>query len=340
MTKKLSESSNTKKEFVAAYNAQLAEIEELKKALSNPQEVVAEKKKIQTLETAEKLISSNLPETAKNLQEQIGQLLGTLVEQVSTGSEELKSLNESIKIKKEELKDLFDIESKAYSLTALINAEKQTEIDHANNVDARRKELNEMLAELNGKINSAKDMLDEKLKEIDKQVLVAKEKAVAELEYDLERKKKVDNDSWEDEKKEREAKLAEKEKQLNERVKAVTEREQKVNELEEKVNSIPTLIAEAKQEAYEDGKAKAEKAKSYEVKAIKDQFTSEKKILENKIEMLEERLNAANAEITQSKQDLKDAYEKMNETAKATVEAGANKALLSKLESSLKDKNN
>ena len=39
-------------------------------------------------------------------------------------------------------------------------------------------------------------------------------------------------------------------------------------------------------------------------------------------------------------EDLKDAYDKINETAKATVEAGANKALLARVESSLKDKNN
>ena len=339
MAKKLTE-SNTKKEFVAAYNAQIVEIEEVKKALSNPADEVAEKNKTEVLETANNLINSNLPDTIKDLQEKVAVLLGSVVEQVSTGSDELKSLNESIKIKKEELQNLFDIEAKAYSLTALINAEKQCQIEHDANMIARRKELNDMVADLNSQINSTKDMLDIKLKEIDKQVLEAKNKVEKELEYDLERKKKVDNDNWEDEKKQREAELSAKENDLAERIAAVEAREQKVEELEEKVNSIPTLIEEAKKTAYDEGKAKAEKAAQYKTKAIEDQCKSEKSILENKIEMLTERLEAADKEIVQYKQDLKDAYDKINETAKATVEAGANKALLARVESSLKDKNN
>ncbi len=341
MAKKLNENSNTKKEFVAAYNEQLVQIEELKKALADPKDALLAKQNAATLETAEKIVNSNMAETVKTLQTQVETLLGSLVGQVSTGSEELKALNESIDLKKAELKELFDIETKAYSLTALINAEKQCQIEHDANMDARKTELNEMVAELNGRINSLKDELDNRLAEMDRQVLKARENAMNELDYEMARKKVVDNDLWDDEKKIRENNLAETEAELKRRVDAVTVREDKMGDLENKVAEIPTLIEEAKKEAYEDGKSKAETAEGYKIRAIEAKHKSEVEILNNKVEMLTERLEESNKQLEQAKADLKDAYDKINSTAKATVEASGNKAILSQIEASLnKNKNN
>jgi uncharacterized FlaG/YvyC family protein len=113
-----------------------------------------------------------------------------------------------------------------------------------------------------------------------------------------------------------------------------------MEELEAKVKEIPTLVEEAKTKAYDEGKKKAGTEYAFEKRAIEANARSEKAILESKVEMLEDTVDRQNEEIRRLNSDLKDAYAKINDTARATVEAQANARMVNSLESIARDKNN
>jgi chromosome segregation ATPase len=334
---KILNDKNTKNEFMAEYKKQLEEIKELRDQLANPQEQVAAKKAAETLDTAKNVVNGDITSVVTSLQEQVVSALAALTSKVETGSEQLVSLESAIDLKKVELQELFDIEATAYSLTALVNTEKTLKIQYGLDKKEREAELQSTIKELNEQINSLKDTLSIKLREIDSQVRESRSRAIAELDYELSRKKQVDNDNWADEKKEREAILAQKEKETELRIATVETRESKMEELEAKVKEIPTLVEEAKTKAYDEGKKKAGTEYAFEKRAIEANARSEKAILESKVEMLEDTVDRQNEEIRRLNSDLKDAYAKINDTARATVEAQANARMVNSLESIARD---
>jgi hypothetical protein len=339
MSEKLNK-NNTKTEFMEEYAKQLKIIEELKQQLANPQEIVKSKQITETLTAANNVANSDTASIVNSLKEQISGMLTDLTSKIETGSEQLTSLEDAIQIKKKELQELFDIEVKAYSLSALENTEKTVKHQYEITKKERETELNTIVNELNNEISNLKNLLNDKLNEIDEEIQIEKQKAIKELEYELKRKKQVDNDNWFDEKKQRESELAEKEKEVNLRLEEVEKREEKVEELESKVAEISSLIEEAKKEAYDEGKKKAAIEYGFEKRAIQSQAASEKSIVDNKVEMLEATVNKQSIEIERLNADLKDAYNKIQETAKATVEAQANAKMVTSLEAIARDNKN
>lgn len=330
--------NNTKNEILTALKAAEDKIQELTKGQLNTQGTIASKKVTEVIAASETIISKDTVGAATELQQAISTALEGFVKEIENGKVEIATLDEAIKIKKEEIKELFDIETKANTLAALINAEQnlthQFALDKAERIDSLKAELQTLTDLMREKKTTAEAEIAEMKAE------AAKVQAIQETEweYDFNRKKKLADDEWLDEKKTREKALAEKEESFNNRLVDLVNREEKMEDLEARVAEIPSLIKQAEEEGFATGKSKAGAEYAFEKRALEAKTKSEIQVLDNKVMYLEKDLNDKNTEIVQLKADLKDAYAKIQEIANRTVESAGNSKMITSLESMIREK--
>lgn len=249
-------------------------------------------------------------------------------------------LKTAIQMKKEELNNLYGIEAEANSLVAIINAHKDKDTELKEKYNTKMKELdvsaNERAEKLNNDIAALEqkkhDLIvatsveyEELKKEFDKQ----RKRDEEEYEYNLKRSRKVENDRWEDEKAAREKELTEREAAVKADEAELADRTSYIEELEKKVEEIPDLIQDAKDKAFAEGKAKADKSNAFEVRALKQQSDYNTQILEDKVDRLYSEVDSLKAEKANLQAKLDDAYAQMRELAAETVKSTGGVKILS-----------
>lgn len=303
---------STKQQIYDAYQEALKKNQEMDALKESPADKIEKERKAAVIENADKAVDSNI------FNEEI--------------TKQYQDLKEAISMKKQELKDLYDIEAQAASLAAIINAakEKKYQLDEeykvtkATQEEERKKAVEEKeqeLEELQASIEAVKEEIQAARKEEISKVDKERKREEEEYAYNLKRTHKKENDAWEDEKAAREKEVAIKE--ANAEV-LLAEAESKVEELQtlkEKVDQIPALIAEAEARGQEAGEKAAgkeygykktmyEKEKEYEIGRLKDQ-----------VESLTQAKEDAETKAWQLQEKLDEAYAKMNALASETVKA-------------------
>lgn len=303
---------NTKQELFDAYDAALKELERVKALKESPADVMEEKRKLAMEENAAKAVESNI------FSEEITQ--------------QYKDLQESIESKKAVLKELYDIESNASSLAAIINATKEkqyqleadykarkVELDneHKAEVDKNQAELKEMQEAIN---LAKKEVRDARADELEK-VHLERKREEEEYNYNLKRQRKIENDEWEDEKTEREKAIAAREEQARTMFQDAEAKLDLVEELQEKVDEIPNMIEEAEKQAKETAYKEAAKEYSYKKTMYEKEKEYEISKLEDRAAMLEEKLKSEEQKSAELQAKLDEAYTRMNTLASDTVKA-------------------
>lgn len=303
---------NTKQELFDAYSEALKKVEEVKKMKETPADVAENKRKVAVEENAAQAVESNI------FSDEI--------------TRQYEDLMETIENKQKELQELYDIEVEASSLAAIINAAKEKDYQLEEEFKAKREKLmaehKELIkvyeAELDDLISQKDSVREEvraaRVEEIAK-VKQERQREEEEYGYNLTRQRKIENDKWEDEKAEREKVLNAKEEAADN---MFVEAESKLDELErlrEKVAEIPELIANAENEAKELGQKEAAKEYGYKKTMYEKEKEYEIAKLEDKVSMLEEKLEQEESKTTTLQSKLDDAYTKMNTLASETVKA-------------------
>lgn len=244
--------------------------------------------------------------------------------------DEFKALNETIAIKKAELEEYYGIEKEVNSIAALIEAKTIVEEEMNARYQDKKAGWETMLDEVVDNYNISKKELEknyqERKAELDKQRV----REAEEYKYNLERKKKQENDAWADEKAERESELADRELSVNERLSDVIAREEKLDTLEAKVAEIPALVSQATEEGYKKAKADAERSFAIEKNAIKKELEFEKKLLQNEVDTLKTALAKAEAEKENALIKLEAAQDRVQSIATESVKAAQPRIVESK----------
>lgn len=249
-------------------------------------------------------------------------------------------LKTAIQMKKEELNNLYGIETKANSLVAIINAYKDKDTELKEKYNTKMKELdvsaNERAEKLNNDIAALEqkkhDLIvatsveyEELKKELDKQ----RKREEEEYEYNLKRAHQIADDKWADEKTTREKELTEREAAVRADEAELAEKTSYIEELEKKVEEIPTIIQEATNAGIEKGKADANKSNAFEIRALKQQNDYNTQILKDKVDRLYTEVDSLKSEKADLQAKLDDAYAQMRELAAETVKSTGGVKILS-----------
>ncbi|GAF70239.1 unnamed protein product, partial [marine sediment metagenome] len=214
--------SNTKKEMLDAYNALLKQLQEKREAELKPEKIIEEKKKREVVEVAETLSSEGVVKEIGNLKLELGKMLT----QISDGLEEevnkYKKTQNAIKIKEEELKELYEIEKSAETLAALIEAQNQKRREFESEMTARKEELNREIQAMREEWGKEKKGHEAEMKERDAAEAKKREREKEEYGYSFKREQQLAKDKFEDEKAKTEKVIQLKKEQME---KDLTERE-------------------------------------------------------------------------------------------------------------------
>lgn len=93
--------------------------------------------------------------------------------------------------------------------------------------------------------------------------------------------------------------------------------------MKEQIEAFPDKLAEAKEEAAREAKAKADKSFAFEKRSLESDKKHAEEMADAKIANLEAQVAALREDNAKLSEKLDDAYKKMNDVATATVQAGA-----------------
>lgn len=311
---------STKQEIMEAYEEAMKKIAESESGKDDPVAAAKAESDKKIIESAQMIVEDNI-------------LNPVIIERY-------ENLKTAIEMKNKELQELYGIETKANSLVAMINAYKDKEIELKDKYNARTKELDDeftkkelILKEEIASLEKSKEDLINKIQnesnELTKSLNKKRKREEEEYEYNLKRSRKVENDRWEDEKAAREKELTEREAAVKADEAELADRTSYIEELEKKVEEIPELIQDAKDKAFAEGKAKADKSNAFEVRALKQQNDYNTQILEDKVDRLYSEVDSLKAEKANLQAKLDDAYAQMRELAAETVKSTGGVKILS-----------
>ncbi|MBS5083216.1 MAG: hypothetical protein KH031_24030 [Clostridiales bacterium] len=248
-------------------------------------------------------------------------------------------LMEALSLLDKRIKERYEIEAELNSLTALINSHKDLEVAKEEEYKILKEklanEMSEKKAELQAEISDLEQQKKDKIMEIKTEsdamtakIIKDRQRAEEEYSYNLRRQRKLENDTWEDEKAAREKELAINEKIVAEKEAMLDEELEKIETLKGQVSHIPVMLEEAKEEGVKKGKADADKSHVFEVRSLKQQYEYEQKLATDKIQRLEAAAEEAKNKIAELQNKLDNAYIKMNELATNTVQANGGVRIL------------
>jgi hypothetical protein len=275
--------------------------------------------KKENLELTKKKMAVSKVDTTINTQlNGLDSAIGT-INYIKSVYDDLSKVNDAIEFKKEQLKELTDIEYNVNTLEALIQANKEAKIKY-------EKEIKDLNLSYEEKEKELEKSNTRKMEEITYNVMIARKKLNNQLDEDAESRRKV---------------IQEEEKELTKKVEEFREKESKFNDLEEKIKELEEGRTQAINEAVktELGKQKAILTKDFNHEmALKDvKYEAEKENLDTKLLMIDRRLNDEIIKNQELANKLSEAYSKIEAIASKTVESSSDKALSLNLQEILKN---
>lgn len=292
---------NTKAEILEALNAALEREKGMANIKSNPEK-----------EEKEKTVKKAIEVSKVNVEQKIF-------------SEELnnkfKDLEMAISAEEEKLKNLYGIEKELNNLTLVMNAGKDCIVEIENNKKIKTEELNNSIKELEETYKIKTEELQKEYEIKAKNLKIERDRENEEYTYKTKREREISNNKWQDEKTDREAKLAKQEEETQILLEKAKENAEHIEELEKKVNDIPALLEKEYLRGKKEATAELEKEHKYATELLSKDFKNTIDRQNDKIEALKEELEKSNTQNLALQEKMDKAYIEIKELATKTVEA-------------------
>lgn len=207
--------------------------------------------------------------------------------------EEYNALLDTKKELENEIKDLYQIKTGAYTLEAMKIAHNEELKTHKEQISALEKEIKDKGTELKR----------------------TREEEEKEYEFQRDKKRREEERQYETKRIEKISVLQEREKAVSEREKAIKDKEKEFTELEKQVASLTDELEVKFSEGKKFGKIDADRSNVFEKRAMENKHNSEVEKLQNKIDLLEDALRTEKDRNNTLSEKLDKAYEKINNTA-------------------------
>lgn len=327
--------TSTKKEILDAYNKLLREHETRAQTELKPEKVKAEREKQEVIQTADSVSRDGVIRKVNDLIGETGKALTEIAVKLEGETERYNKLKKAIELKEAELRELFDIEKSAFTLAALIEAQKQQRTTFEDDMARRKELLDQEINQTKTGWESQKKQYAEDLKEQKEQEDKQRRREKEEYEYKFKREKEQKTNALADEiarldkelrdrKEEFDKQTRAKELELQEREQVVSEREKIMNDLQTRVDAFPKELERAVDKAVSNVTARitAEAAKNEQL--LTKGYEGEKNVLRARIDAFEQAVSAQQKQIEKLTEQLEGAYGKVQDIAVRAV-AGPNR---------------
>jgi uncharacterized coiled-coil protein SlyX len=336
VVKKLTD-KNTKVEILQAYEELAKEKAALKSQLDQAgkqnQPVAQEKPRVEQKtamnqpSTVQQKMNSTIESLVK-IQLGFGSAANELSEQLTTRASKLEKIRESVEQEVEQLTQLHNLEISEDILDTLIQSYEDNSKAYQEEFSQRYEVLSQEILDQRNAWGKEQDEHQQAIKERNENLNKTQQRDTAEYKYDLELRRKLEADEYEQRQKalykELKELLEETEKQQAEREKVISEREKQFDEYKAKVEAFPKDKEAAIKKATEEGKGIAH----YQAKVKADLYAKEvdgqKRFYEQRLQSLEQTITNQETRIQNLSKQLESALKQVQDLAVKAIEGTAN----------------
>jgi hypothetical protein len=316
-------------------------VAERRESAARPEEKVEARAAAQAVAAADELASRGVVQSIGELKSSIGRMLGDLSERLEEQVTRYMQVQRAIAAKDLELKEIYEIQRSASTLTALIETHER-----------RRAELEEEMArekaELEREIEQTREQwLEEtrqrevETKERESAEAKRREREKEEYRYASAREQQQAKDQFADQMAKSQKELAEHkaqvERDLAERERELKSREAELATLRQRAEAFPKELDAAVARTAKETAARLQQESAGHEELLKREFAGEKNVLLAKLTSLEQVTKEQAARIASLLAQAEKAYGQVQEIAVRAIEGSANAKQLASLQQMLAD---
>ena len=322
--------TNTKKELLEAYEEAKEHVESLSKDLLDAEKARKRLEKKVATATADAQAAQDPLKRLHDLRGTISRELTELAERFETEIETYRKIQSAIETKKEELNTIYEVETAASDLAALIDAQRVKKEQFEREMQDQKGAFEAEMEEIRTQWQREKADRDRRVKEQAEAIDKQRQREKEEYEYTFARDKAQRKNTLDDElqilEKELTVKRSEFENEsqnrtaeLDTREEAITDREKDMETLQKEVESFPKRNEAAVQKAVADTTEGLTRNFKGDKALMDARFEGERNVLMGKIEALEKMVALQAAQISDLAKKNELAYEKVQDIANRAV---------------------
>jgi len=322
--------NSTKKEMLEAYKAAKELLAKQEKTLLDAEKARKDLEKRAMLVEAQKQASQDPMHRIHDLRATISRELTALAEKFEAEMEAFQRVQDAVTQKQAELQQLFEIETTAGDLAALIQAQQVRKTEFEAQLEQRKQQLEAEIDQVQMQWKRDKTIYETQVNE-DRQIQETQRKREEEeYEYSLAREREQRRNTLEDELGVLEREMAQKketfasettakDKELKEREQIVSEKEQELAQLKTQVEGFPQELAAKLKQAVDETTTRLASDNAKNEALLKAQFAGEKNVLLSRIDALQSLTETQKQQLTELSQKQESAYEKVQDIASQAV---------------------
>ena len=288
---------DTKSTILKAYNEVLKKLQEEKKTDRKAELKKSEEKTI--LEQASNTSPEKIVKDVASLKITLSKTLDDIEEKRIQEFEKLQELERAIEIEKKNLVEIHEIAVNADSLAALIRAQEEQKKIFQTEQDEKAIKFEVEMSRKKEILNKEQETLEEEIAERSVRVEKERKQEEEDYKYRLTKQRTREQDEYDTKKAMLEKELIEKretfEREFSDREKAIIEKEKEYSELKSRVGSFPEELEKAVLEASQRLTEKLEMQYKYEKDVLSREVDGERKLYQQMIASLDQKLKEKDA---------------------------------------------
>jgi hypothetical protein len=314
-------------------------VTERREAQAMPEQKLQARAAEQAVAAADELSTEGVVKSIGELKSVVGKMLGQLSDRLEEQVARYVQVQRAIVAKDGELKEIFEIQRSASTLTALIEAHDRQRVQLEADLAQTRAELEREVEQTRAQWIEEQRLRDAVNKERDATEQKRREREKEEYRYTFAREQQQARDQFADETAAANKALAERkatvEKELAEREQAVGQREGELTSLRQRVDSFPKELETAVVKAVKEAIDRNQKDAGAREELLKRDFAGERNVLTTRIASLEKTVAEQAEQITRLLAQAEKAYTQVQEIAVRAIEGSGSAKQLANLQQML-----
>ncbi len=324
--------ANTKKEMVEAYQLVKQQIKEKEKQVLDAEKARKQAEKQVAETTAEAEAAQDPLQRLHTLKGTISRELTDLAGKFEEELDTFRKIQAAVKNKQEEIKNIYEVETAASDLAALIQAQHVKRDEFKKEMDEERSALDEEIRNAHEEWEKESDEHDREVKERADQLKKQRQREKEEYEYAFTREKEQKTNQLNDElqllereieqkRTEFENELSQRRHDLESREEAVSKSEEEMNRLRTEVDTFPGKLEDSINKVVKETTERLTGDYKKSESLLNATFNGEKNVLLSKLESLEKVVASQETQIAELSRRNDQAYEKVQDIANRAVAA-------------------
>jgi hypothetical protein len=314
-------------------------VSERREAQAKPEERIEARAVAQAIAAADELSTEGVVKSIGDLKSVVGKMLTQLSDRLEEQVARYVQIQRAIVAKESELKEIYDIQRSASTLTALIESQEHQRVRHESDLAEMKNQLEREIDEGRADWERERKQREAEAKERDAAEQKRREREKEEYRYAFTREQQQARDQFADEMAVAQKDLADRksvaDRELAERERAIKAREDELATLRQRVDAQPKELDAAIAKAVKDATTRQQQDAAAREELIKREFAGERNVLTTRITSLEQTAKEQSEQIARLLSQSEKAYGQVQEIAVRAIEGSANAKQLSSLQQML-----